>query len=377
MRILYYLPSLFTSGGLERIITLKANYLAEVFGFDVIMLNSEQQGKIPYFPLSPRIQHLDLNVVFDARNGQPKALRLIQYPFKYYLFRKRFSRVLYHYRPDITITTLRRELNFLTSLNDRSIKIGEFHVTRHAYQAGSIQGSNILKRIIKNMWGKLFVRNLKKLSRLVLLTREEASLWPELTNTIVIHNPLSFKSETFSTCEQKRVIAVGRFSYQKGFDLLIDAWKIVYQRNPQWKLTIYGEGNRQPFQDQIDLNGLSDSCILEEPVTNIADKYTESSVFVLSSRFEGFGMVIVEAMTCGVPPVSFACPCGPKDIITDGHDGLLAEPENIRDLASKICFLIEHEDIRKEMGRKAKASAERFRVENIMHQWKELFESFV
>jgi glycosyltransferase involved in cell wall biosynthesis len=110
------------------------------------------------------------------------------------------------------------------------------------------------------------------------------------------------------------------------------------------------------------------------PVNNIADKFANSSIFVLSSRFEGFGMVICEAMTCGVPPVSFACPCGPKDIITDGFDGLLVETGNIEDMAQKICYLIESETLRKQMGSRAKASVERFNTENIMDQWRDLFE---
>ena len=89
------------------------------------------------------------------------------------------------------------------------------------------------------------------------------------------------------------------------------------------------------FQQRIDELGMTDSCILEHTVSNIVDKYCESSIFVLSSRFEGFGMVITEAMSCGVPPISFDCPCGPKDIIDDGKDGLLVENGNIEELAEK------------------------------------------
>ena len=112
-------------------------------------------------------------------------------------------------------------------------------------------------------------------------------------------------------------------------------------------------------------------------VSNIVDKYCESSIFALSSRYEGFGMVLVEAMVCGVPPVSFACPCGPRDIIDDGNDGLLVPKENINKLAEKIGYLISHENIRKEMGQRARIHVERFKIDHIASQWKELFNSLI
>ena len=129
---------------------------------------------------------------------------------------------------------------------------------------------------------------------------------------------------------------------------------------------------REQLQQQIDSLGITASCILEPTVSNIVDKYCESSIFALSSRFEGFGMVIIEAMACGVPPVSFTCPCGPRDIISDGKDGLLVEDGNIEQLAEKISYLIENEDIRKKMGQQARMDVQRFRIENIAEQWKQL-----
>ena len=118
-----------------------------------------------------------------------------------------------------------------------------------------------------------------------------------------------------------------------------------------------------------------DTLYLEEQTPDIIRNYCRSSIFVLSSRYEGFGMVITEAMSCGVPPVSFTCPCGPRDIIDDGKNGLLVENGNIEMLAEKICYLIENDEISRKMGQQARIDVERFKIEQIAEQWKQLFES--
>lgn len=182
------------------------------------------------------------------------------------------------------------------------------------------------------------------------MSHEDAREWTELDNVEVIYNPLPFFPEQVSDGNRKQVIAAGRYVPQKGFDRLIPAWQLVARKHPDWVLRIYGDGMRAELQQLIDSLGITSSCILEPTVPNIVEKYCESSVFVLSSRFEGFGMVIIEAMACGVPPVSFTCPCGPRDIIDDGKDGLLVEDGNIEELAEKICYLIENEENRQGNG---------------------------
>jgi glycosyltransferase involved in cell wall biosynthesis len=209
----------------------------------------------------------------------------------------------------------------------------------------------------------------------VVLSKEDSQNWKELPNTIVIPNSLTYFPDDCSTCDNKQVIAVGRYTWQKGFDLLIQAWKFVNTKHPDWTLEIYGSGERGEYERQAASLGLSSVVHCNPALSNIYEKYRESSIFVLSSRYEGFGLVLAEAMSTGVPAVSFVCPCGPSDIITNGEDGLLVPSNDSGALSAGICKLIENESLRKHFGQQARANVRRYSQSSVMHQWIELFES--
>ena len=278
--------------------------------------------------------------------------------------------------PDITVSLLRREINFLCDINDGSRKVGEMHINRANYRNFEANDTNILKTFFARLWMKSLVRKLQRLDRFVVLTEEDSHSWQELSNVIVIPDPLSFPLSTacHSQLTNKRVIAVGRYVYQKGFDLLLKAWAKIEKQYPDWCLDIFGDGDQEPYVALAnDLGVDSNCCTLHGPTSNIRQQYQDSSLFVFSSRFEGFGMVLVEAMACGLPVVSFACPCGPRDIVKNGEDGLLVENGNVEALASAMVRLMGDESLRRKMSEKAKENVGRFSIEQIAQQWQKMY----
>ena len=250
------------------------------------------------------------------------------------------------------------------------------HVNRANYRNFEANDSNFIKTLFAKFWMHSLVAKLKKLNRFVVLTEEDKDAWPELKNISFIPDPLSFLPTKYSELMERRVIAVGRYVYQKGFDMLLQAWSKIDKLYPDWQLAIFGDGDRTPYEKQMKTFGVdAKRCHLNGPTPNIQQEYVNSSIFVFSSRFEGFGMVLVEAMACGLPVVSFDCPCGPKDIVRDGEDGLLVENGNIDLLASSLSRLMNDETLRQSMSKAGLKNVQRFNIEQIAEQWRLLFES--
>lgn len=376
MKIVYCNPSLHIPGGIERVLSVKANYFAEKLGHEIHIVITDGKDATPFFYLSASIKIHQLHINYDE--WSPWYFRFFTYFRKRRKHRKSLDLLLNQINPDITVFLVRREVNFAHKLTDRSVKIAENHIDKNRYLS-SINPflSKYIPKFVIEFWKEQFVKKLNKLDRFIILTEEDKLAWNDLNNVKVIPNPLTFVPNGTSSCLSKQVIAVGRYDRQKGFDLLLSAWKLVVENHHTWILKIYGDGPmRKELEIQVKQEKLSNCCFLEYPTHEIADKYLESSIFVLSSRFEGFGLVLVEAMACGLPVVSFACPCGPCDIINNQQDGILVEKENVSQLASAISDLISNEERRKLMGNYAKENVQRYRIENIALLWQELFEEY-
>ena len=373
-KLVYLTPALYMAGGVERVLTLKANYFAEHFGYDITIILTEGKDKPFFYPLSPKIKVINLDINFEELWTCSFLKKIFVYLKKQRRYKRLVKAELMRIRPDFTISLLRREINFLNDIKDGSKKIGELHVNRANYRNFEAGDSNLIKNLFAKFWMYSLVTKLKKLDRFIVLTNEDKLAWLELTNVSVIPDPLSFVPNQFSTLTEKRVIAVGRYVYQKGFDLLLQSWSKVEKEYPDWQLVIFGDGDRAPYVRLMKQLGIDTGrCHLNGPTTNIQHEYANSSLFVFSSRFEGFGMVLVEAMACGLPVVSFACPCGPKDIVSDGEDGLLVKNGDVDALANAISHLVSDEQMRNTMSQAAQRNVKRFDINQIADRWRLLF----
>lgn len=382
-KILYLLPGgLFNSAGMERAITVKANYLAGKLNYDVSIVTTEQMGRPVFYPLSEKVRLYHLDIGIHAKFGKEFYVeKVISRFFKTLQYKRKLTQLLAEIRPDITISTLGLDIGFLNSLKDGSIKLGELHFPGNfrSLTARKLSGSFIPNRVAKLRTEEL-KRKCAQLKRLIVLTREEKSFWVHTPCTVeVIPNPLPFYYETEAELTGKKVLAAGRLAYEKGFDMLIEAWEIVAEKYSEWELSVFGDGDRKAsLLRLIEEKGLNGKVKIHEPVADIQHIYPEYSIFVFTSRYlDALPMVLLEAMSFGLPVVAFDAPCGPKDLIRENVNGFLVKTGDIQGLAGKIINLIEAGDLRKTMGKASKAFASDFRVEKIMNRWDRLFTELI
>lgn len=377
MRIAYIYTALTTVGGADRVITEKANYFAEYFGYDVYIITDSQGKEKPRFPLSPKVHLVNLNIMFGQQYNHSFFIRGFIYFNLMRKYKKELIKQLMTIRPDFTISTLGRDADFITSVKDGSKKIAEAHTTRKNIRNFELlKKRNFIYKVIGKIWESKLEKAINKFNKLVVLTEDDASEWAEIKDSIIIPNSLPFYPPTISYNSNKKAISVGRFEIEKGHDRLIDVWNEVIKKHPDWILEIYGEGTlKKGLINIAKEKGLSDSILFKPSSMNIDKEYIDSSFCIMTSRYEGFGMVLIEAMACGLPCIAYDCPSGPRNIIKDGINGFLIKDGAVQKMAEKICFLIEHEDIRKKMGQAGYLNVEKYNIDEIMNKWKQLFES--
>lgn len=378
MHILYIYAEISIKGGTDKILVEKANYLVR-HGYDVTIVTESQMGKPLSFKLEDKVCHIDMGLDFGKQYTQGSFRRFLTYSSLMRQYKSRLKKVIDRQRPDIIISAMGRSLSLLSKMDYDGIKIGEAHTTKTHLRSLHLmeQRGGVFKVIAKYMRWKM-CRYASKLDALVLLTTNDAEDWKSVAKTFVIPNPISFFPKESAELVNKQVIMVGRYNDAKGYDYLIPAWEIVHLRHPDWALNVYGSGElRDQVKEWIRERHLETTIIMHNPVDNIMEKYKDSSICVLSSRYEGFSLVILEAMSCGVPVVSFDCPYGPRNIIKNGEDGILIEPLNCQALAEGICQLIENKSLRMQLGANARENVLRFSQDSIMEQWEDLFHKLV
>ncbi len=368
MRIVYCIHGTFNSGGMERIVIEKANYLSEN-GHDIFIVTTEQKSRKSFFKINNNIRCYDLDINYENENNTSLIKKLSSFILKQHIHKKRLTQLLKTIKADIVISTFGNEVNFLYKINDGSKKILEIHFSKFF----RIQ----LQR--RGMWNivdeyRSFIDNLKvkRYDRFVVLTNEDKEYWKGIDNITVIPNFISIPEVT-SNLTNKRAIAVGRLSFQKGYDRMIKAWSIVNQYYPDWKLDIFGNGDDINNTENIITElGLSNNVRIYPPTTDIGNEYKESSLFLLTSRYEGLPMVLLEAMSYGLAIVTYDCKCGPKDIITE-ENGVLVKEGNISSFANSIIGLIENNDKMKSIAKQAREDAYNYTKDVVMNKWTDLF----
>jgi len=375
VRIVYCLDNLYAQGGIVKITIIKANAFAAIEGYEVTMIVLDEEQP-PMIPLDSRIKIICLNIGY-CRLSQTNRLKLHwqELCLKWKHFSKLYKE-LNLILPDVVISTGQSGCHLLqyVRISSRPMKIREFHFIRNFmdYQCYSMMSK------IRNLTMKCYdqITHFWGYDTIVILTEYDKQMnWKNFEDkVVVIPNPMTAEPSKFSNGESKIAIAVGRLSIEKNFGELIKIWGKVVKKHPDWHLQIFGDGwLKHDLEKQVERCTYRENVHLMGASNNVLDRMSEASIYLMTSEFEGFPLVLIEAMSVGIPIVSYDCPCGPRCIITDYSNGFLVSLHDEDQMAQKICLLIENEDERKLMGQRALSKSADFELDMIISRWERLF----
>lgn len=380
MRIIYVYPHFVDLAGTERVMIDKMNYLAEYYGYEVYMLTNEQGNHPISFSLYPSVKHIDLDVRFTHLYKKNQIVRFLKWGYYNKILRKKYNDLMKELNPDIVVASTYHS-NYISIIGDSSfpyVRLLESHIHKRFILTNDPLNQKSLLRWLHTFFQmKLINRKARLFDLLVALEEGDANEWGKYVKTRVVPNVVHL-NPTGKRCnkDSKQIIFVGRYTEQKGIFDLFDVWKLVYKKHPDWHLNLYGDGH---LRDRImsEADHLDMNIHVHKPDSQIFDRYLENTVLLLSSIYEPFGLVMPEAMSCGLPVVAFDCPYGPANIITDGYDGFLVPNRDKEMFADKVCSLIESPTLRERMGKAAIQSSQRYSCDKVMPIWKDLLEGLV
>lgn len=374
MKLIYHINSLYNPGGMERVVLNKATWLLK-HGYEVEIVTTDQCGRPTFYKFPKEIKLFDLGINYSEDKDKKIFAHVFSYLKKRKLHKERLTAYLMEAKADVVDTLYPGESFFIPSIKDGSKKVIELHQSKFFHRQYANKG---IKGFIDRMRERADVKMVSRFDKFVVLTEEDSGYWGKLPNIETIPNAAIVPAGYVSDCSAKRVIAVGRLDYQKSFDRLIQAWALVCADTDEWVLDIFGQGEwMDMLQKMIEDNGLKERCILRGTTNDIWKEYRNSSIFVMSSHYEGLPMVMIEAMSCGLPAVSFDFKCGPKDIIEDGKNGLIVKDGDIEGLARALSMLIRHEETRNAMSVEAVKVADKYSEEKVMQQWLNCYKSIL
>lgn len=376
MKLLYMTPGIFNSGGTERVLSMKVNYLVDKCGYDIVIVTTDQKGRNCFFDFDYRIKHYDLGINYcDDISLSVFNLFITRFK-KNKLYKEKLFELIQKEKPDVCISLFNKEYDFLGDLKIPCKIVAELHFNQRFRENSYLSiHKGILWTLIAKFRTYQMIKTSQKYDRVVVLTKEDLYSWQKTNNNVVqIYNPLPYENDVCSSLDYKSFVSVGRLSPQKNYESLIAAWSIVQEKHPDWKMNIWGDGELHNYlKDRIKKFGVEKTFILNGRTNQIDKEYLKNSAFVMSSRFEGFPMVLLEASSFGLPLISYACYSGPRDIIEDGNNGFLVEFGDEKALAERICTVIEDVQLRKRMGKKSKAVSSNFSQEKILPLWPKFF----
>ncbi len=365
MKKILYVQNQFGLGGINKITSVKENYLVN-HGFEIHNLNAQDSRCLS--PVGMYDEKIVMHSIPIDRLNKLTAIPVVGRILRLVYSRYQLLKIIYAINPDIIVATMPRLLPVLVVwLTCWKKHILEYH------------GWYNHPATTKISWKERAYHTLiSPFCQLVALTKGEADKLKRLTgcNSLYIPNSQYSFPKLISNGESKRVVSMARFSPPKKLEDIIPYWRMIEDKHPDWELHLFGEGPDEPkMRTAISENNLK-TVFIHPFTTHVEEEMAKASIYVFPSMFEGFGLVLLEAMSAGVPCVSYDCPYGPGEIIRNGEDGILSEYNNPKVFMENVLYLIEHDDIRKEMGKKAREnSLKSFNIDAIMAQWMKIFNS--
>ncbi|MFP2994581.1 glycosyltransferase family 4 protein [Spongiivirga sp. MCCC 1A20706] len=369
MKIVYYTDQIYLHGGIERVLANKLNFWVNEYGFETHIITTEQNGKPPCYEVDNKVLFHDLDIKYDRKRRYLDPVNFFKLPKHFF----RLKRKLKEIDPDVVVVcNFAFDFYFIPFLHKRSKKIKEFHSSRYFDHLDRLNNRSLIKKIYYRL--NDYVE--RKYDHLVLLTIDEIPYYSS-NNTVVIPNALSNFPDRFSSLTTERAISAGRIAPVKGFERLIESWVTVNKKYPDWKLDIYGHGEQSyisKLQQLINGNQLENKITLCGSTSNLEEEMVNSSLYIMTSLTECFPMVLLESLAVGLPVVSFDCPNGPRNIISNNEDGILVTDGDVDEMAGVIIGIIDNKDLRKKMGKKARTNIKRLLPQHVMKQWLTLFQ---
>lgn len=382
MKLAFLCNNMKSTNGVERVLSQRLSLLAESGKYDVYLITYNQYGEPFSFPISDKVHYIDLATRYIERCSYHGLYQYADRLFSKIIYKRSIRRCICNVNPDVITCVDIQIADLLTvlSLETCAVKIVECHCGLSAFFGGITKEGFLYKHIIKRILVERIVRTIRKFDKFVVMTDAELLDWND-DKAVRIPNMLAAYPNvaTDVSITKHRVCSIGRYAYQKGFDLLIKAWAVVQEKYPDWSLHIYGSrdgdmGDYDRMIKNIDKDGLHD-VFLHPATKDVYSKFFESDFYVLPSRYESFGLTIIEAMSCGLPIVSFDCKYGPSSVITAGETGILVPQNDVDKLADAICSMIKDKEMRHRMGANARLESKRYLPENIMPLWHEFYKS--